>query len=31
MRGFNHTVTMVCTSLILGFHLERVNQRICVR
>jgi hypothetical protein len=31
MRGFNRTVTMVCAQLILGVHLERVNQRIRVR
>jgi hypothetical protein len=31
MRGFNRTVTMACTQLILGVHLERVNQRIRVR
>jgi hypothetical protein len=31
MRGFNRTATMVCTQLILGVHLERVNQRIRVR
>jgi hypothetical protein len=31
MRGSNRTVTMACTQLILGVHLERVNQRIRVR
>jgi hypothetical protein len=31
MRGFDRKGTWMCTFLILGVHLERVNRRFRVR